>query len=101
MNLEEITGKLSQVIEVYAKKFSIRCDDDWLLMKLQEELGELTSAYLKLTQRARRGDATAESLEKNFREEVADVLAITLLFAKARGIDPEKALQEKWFRHFE
>jgi NTP pyrophosphatase (non-canonical NTP hydrolase) len=84
---------------VYSEKYSIQTSDDYYLLKIQEELGELSSAYLKLTQRARAKQATAEELEKNLREEVADVIAMTILFAKGRGIDVQSALEEKWFKY--
>ena len=99
MNLTQITQKLEQVSDVYAHKFSIRRDDDWFILKIQEELGELTSAHLKLSQRARTANATRADLEKNLQDEVADVLALTLLYAKHKGIDVDQALQNKWFKY--
>lgn len=99
MNLHEITNNLQNVIDGYAEKFDIRRDDDWFVLKIQEELGELSAAYLKLTHRARVGEATREQLEKNLNEEIADVVAMTLLFAKHRGVDVEQAIKDKWFRY--
>ncbi len=34
-------------------------------------------------------------------EEVADVIAMTLLFAQGQNMDVEKALREKWFKYLE
>jgi NTP pyrophosphatase (non-canonical NTP hydrolase) len=99
MNLNEISEQLGKVSDIYAEKFGIRRDDDWFVLKIQEELGELSSAYLKLTQRARVGEETQASLETNLKEEVADVIAMTLLFAKHKGIDVEQALKDKWFKY--
>tara|TARA_B110001454_G_C12723340_1_gene436787 strand:- start:6288 stop:6590 length:303 start_codon:yes stop_codon:yes gene_type:complete len=99
MNLKEISEQLGKVSDIYAQKFGIKRDNDWFLLKLQEEMGELSSAYLKLTQRARVGSETAADLEKNLRDEVADVMALTILFAKHRGIDVEQAIKDKWFQY--
>lgn len=99
MDLAEIGARLERVSNVYAEKFNIRRDDDWFILKIQEELGELSSAYLKLTSRGRRAEASEAELEQNLREEIADVLAMTLLFARSRGIDAEQALAEKWFKY--
>ncbi len=99
MNLNEITTALGKVSDIYAERFSIRRDDDWFILKIQEELGELASAHLKITQRARVGTDSKEVLEKNLRDEIADVIAMTLLFAKHKGIDPEQALKDKWFQY--
>jgi NTP pyrophosphatase (non-canonical NTP hydrolase) len=99
MNLNEISERLGKVSDIYAEKFGIRRDDDWFVLKIQEELGELSSAYLKLTQRARIGEETQAFLETNLKEEIADVIAMTLLFAKHKGIDVEQAIKDKWFRY--
>ena len=99
MGLRERSEDLSRVSDMYAERFGIRRDDDWFLLKIQEELGELTSAYLKLTQRAKVGDQSRAALETNLKEEIADVIATTLLFAKQRGIDVERALEDKWLRY--
>ncbi len=99
MNLNEISERLGKVSDIYAEKFGIRRDDDWFVLKIQEELGELSAAYLKLTQRARVGQDSQTELDKNLRDEVADVVAMTLLFAKHRGIDVEQAIKDKWFRY--
>lgn len=99
MKLDEITEKLGKVSDIYAEKFAIQRDDDWFILKIQEELGELSAAYLKLTQRARVGDNTRDDLEKNLRDEIADVVAMSLLFAKHKNIDVAKALDEKWFKY--
>ncbi len=99
MNLKEITEQLTKVSDVYAEKFNIRRDDDWFVLKIQEELGELSAVHLKLTQRARIGQATQAELDKNLKDEIADVIAMTLLFAKHRGIDVEQAIKDKWFKY--
>jgi NTP pyrophosphatase (non-canonical NTP hydrolase) len=99
MNLNEISDKLAMVSDIYSEKYNIRRDDDWFVLKMQEELGELSSAHLKLTQRARVGGESSESLNRNLRDEVADVLALTLLFARHKGIDVELAIKEKWFQY--
>ncbi len=99
MNLKEISDQLGKVSDIYAQKFGIKRDNDWFLLKLQEEMGELSAAYLKLTQRARVGSETPAELDKNLKDEVADVLALTLLFAKHRGIDVEQAITDKWFQY--
>ena len=99
MNLNEISEQLGKVSDIYAEKFDIRRDDDWFVLKIQEELGELTAAYLKLTQRARTGSDSHADLNENLKDEIADVVAMTLLFAKHRNIDVEQAIKDKWFRY--
>jgi len=99
LDIREPEEKVAQVSDVYAKKFEINRDHDWFLLKIQEELGELTSAHLKLSQRARIGTNSQDDLKKNLKDEIADVLAMTVLYARHRGINIEEALQEKWFKY--
>lgn len=99
MDTQEIESKLKTVFDVYTSKYGINPDSDYFLLKIQEELGELSAAHLKLTQRARLKEASQEQLEKNLREEIADVLAMTILFAKSKGLRMEDLLNEKWFKY--
>ncbi|MBC7457951.1 MAG: hypothetical protein H7235_06710 [Bdellovibrionaceae bacterium] len=99
--MKELTEKIYGICDIYAKKYEIEQSQDWLLLKIQEELGELNSAYLKLTHRGRVGTKTPAELETNLQEEIADVLAFVLLFARERGIDPELAIKNKWFKYLE
>ncbi len=99
MELSSIIEKLKTVSDGYAAKFGIDRTDDWFILKIQEELGELASAHLKLTQRARVGDKTQDELEKNLEDEIADVIALTLLFAEHKKIDVAQALNNKWFKY--
>ena len=99
MTLNELTSTLLQISDLYAKKFSIQRSDDWHLLKLQEEIGELTAAFLKLSARARVKEG--DNLKADLENEIADVLAMTLLFAKSQGVNPELALKNKWFKYLE
>ncbi len=99
MNLHELTEQLQKVSEIYAKKFDIKTNADWYVLKLQEELGELVASHLKLSQRARTGEKTPSELKKNFEEEIADVLAICLLLSKHQDIDVEQAIRNKWLQY--
>ncbi len=101
MELEGLVQNLSQVADLYAKRFDIERTPDWYLIKIQEELGELSSAYLKLSGRARLQDESNDQLRKNLEDELADVLAMTLLFAKSQGVDASKALQQKWYQYLD
>lgn len=90
MDLNEITNRLSKVSDIYADKFNVRRGDDWFVLKIQEELGELSAAHLKATQRARIGDTSQADLNKNPQDEIADVVSMTPLIARHRGIDIQK-----------
>ncbi len=90
---------VARVSDIYAQRNDIARDDDWYLLKLQEELGELTAEYLKLSGRGRLKGAAPAEIRMALEDEAADVLAMLLLFAHNNRIDLEAALERKWFRH--
>ncbi len=97
MTIQELTEKSDLVAQEYSTKFGIEYTDDWFLLKLQEELGELTRAHLMLSDRTRRKVSSEQEGKYALAEEIADVFAYTLLFAKRMNIDIEDAITKKWF----
>ena len=94
--LEALGERVGQVSDIYARRFDIRRDDDWALIKLQEELGELAQAHLRLSSRGRgAADETARA------DEAADVLCMLLLYCRRFGIDLDAAVARKWLAHLE
>jgi NTP pyrophosphatase (non-canonical NTP hydrolase) len=94
MELDELGDELEIISRVYERRFGVARTDDWLVLKLHEEVGELTQAYLARSGRSRdRGEVDAA-----FRAELADVLAQLLLVARRFDVDLEAELERKWFR---
>ena len=96
LTLAEVADSAERVSDIYARNFGIDRDDDWFLLKLQEELGELAQAHLRLSARGR-GEAT----EQDRADEAADVLCMLLLYCRRFGIDPEAAVRRKWLTWLE
>ena len=96
MDLDALTDQVEQISHVYAQRFGIDRDDTWFLLKLQEEVGELTQAQLMRDGQARTKGLTPDELDQAFRSEVADVLCQTLLLARHHGIDLDAEVQRKW-----
>lgn len=97
--LSELSEKVAAVSDIYAGRFDIRRDDDWYLLKLQEELGELTAEVLRASGRARRRDETLGAQRLALENEAADLFAMLLLFCRHQEIDIAAALDRKWFRN--
>ncbi|UFS60662.1 pyrophosphohydrolase domain-containing protein [Subtercola endophyticus] len=98
MNLEEASEAVESVSQVYAAKFGIDRTDVWFLLKLQEELGELTQAFVNLKGMGKdRGQSDADK-RTAFADECADVVAHVLLLARNEGVNLEAAIEEKWLR---
>ncbi len=85
--LDALTESLELVSQRYARIFGISRDPAWFLLKLHEEMGELTQAYLASTGQARAKGLSAPELRESFENEVADVLAHVLLLARHHGVD--------------
>lgn len=92
--LGELAGQIGRVSDIYARNYDIDRSGDWHLLKLQEEMGELTQAYLTATGRTRR-DAGPDA-RADMAREMADVLGMLLLLARDEGIDLDRAVEEKW-----
>lgn len=108
LTLDDLTERVEAVSALYASKFAVERDPDWFMLKLAEEVGELTQAFLVATGRTRpRGDAASSGGSPDgaavpdggaspLADEVADVLAHLLLLARSQGIDVEAAVRRKW-----
>lgn len=71
-------------------------DADWFVLKMQEELGELTQVWNKLTGRGRRRDRAEAALRDDLADEAADLLGHVLLFARRNELDLTAAIERKW-----
>ena len=108
LTLSGLGERVEAVSALYARKFGVDRDPDWFMLKLAEEVGELTQAFLVATGRTRpRGDAPPSGVAPDgvtghddgaspLADEVADVLAHLLLLARSQGVDVDVAVRRKW-----
>jgi len=100
MDIKALQADVLRISDIYAREHAIDRDragqGDWALLKLQEELGELTAEHLRMTGRAR-GQADAQAMG----DEAADVLGMLLIYCDRAGIDLEQAMQRKWLKWLE
>lgn len=96
MDLSALQADVLRISDIYAREHGIDRSGDWALLKLQEELGELTAEHLRISGRAR-GEADPKALA----DEAADVLGMLLIYCDRAGIDIEQAMQNKWLRWLE
>jgi len=99
MELKEIQDKVVKVSDKYSKVHSINRDNDWYILKLQEETGELIQNYLSFTNRGRNRNKSQKEIKQDFEDELSDVLGQILLIANNNNIDLEKTLKRKWFKY--
>lgn len=91
LDLASLSNLARRVSDIYAERFDIHRDPAWYLGKMSEELGEVTSAYLKL-----QGQGRGEASHRDLEDELADLLGFVLLFADWQGVDIGAALKRKW-----
>ncbi|MEU5867135.1 pyrophosphatase [Nonomuraea sp. NPDC047529] len=96
MDLRRLGRDVERVSDRYAALLGIVRDDAWYLLKLQEEVGELTQAYLMRAGQARTRGMTPEEIDAGFRAELADVLCHVLLMARHHGVDLAAEVERKW-----
>jgi NTP pyrophosphatase (non-canonical NTP hydrolase) len=93
MHLKTLQADVLRISDIYAAEHGIDRAGDWALLKVQEELGELTAEHLRMNGRAR-GAADAGKLG----DEAADVLGMLLIYCDRAGIDIERAMERKWLK---
>jgi NTP pyrophosphatase (non-canonical NTP hydrolase) len=97
MEIKEMQDRAAKVFFGDLKKNNIATSEDYLILKLTEELGEFVQSYLIHKKRCR--PVKYVDVKKSKRElskELADVLGIILVIAKTMKIDVEEALVKKW-----
>jgi NTP pyrophosphatase (non-canonical NTP hydrolase) len=80
----------------YAAANGLERDSDWFVLKLHEEIGELTQVWNRLSGRGRRHGRSEDELRESLADEAADVLGHILLFAETNGLDLAAAVERKW-----
>ena len=93
MELKALQADVLRISDIYAREHQIDRDRDWALLKLQEELGELTAEHLRLSGRAR-GAPDVGALG----DEAADVMGMLLIYCDRAGVDIEAAMRRKWLK---
>ena len=95
MNLKETALHCEKAWNQYAEKFQIHRDDEFYLFKMQEELGELTRAFLEL-RGSEKKSKTEEELKKKFASDVASLVGNALILALHFDVDLETDIKRKF-----
>ncbi|WP_313555120.1 MazG nucleotide pyrophosphohydrolase domain-containing protein [Agrobacterium cavarae] len=94
--LADLMQKFEKASASYAASNSIERDPDWFMLKLQEEVGEVTQAWNRLTARGRARGKTPEEMRQDLSDEVADLLGHVLLLAYHNQLDLIGSIERKW-----
>jgi NTP pyrophosphatase (non-canonical NTP hydrolase) len=99
MDFKELQSKVVQNAMDYGKKYDVKIDEEFALLKLYEEVGELAQAVLIHKRKSRPEKFVSEEISKNeLANELADILGMLIVNAHLLGIDLEEAIERKWIR---
>ena len=97
MQIKQLQKKISKILLSNSKRDNIKIDDDYLMLKLTEELGEFVQAYVVHNKRCRPEKyLSIQKSKKEMAKELSDVLGIILVIANNLNIDLEEAIVKKW-----
>ena len=94
--LSDLMQQFESASAKYAEVNGIERDPDWFMLKLQEEVGEVTQAWNRLTGRGRTKGKSREDLHQDLSDEVADLLGHILLLAHQNNLDLAGSIKRKW-----
>ncbi|WP_430251002.1 hypothetical protein [Neorhizobium sp. DAR64860/K0K1] len=98
---KELSDRIGQVGDLYARVHAIERSADWYLLKLTEELGELTAEHLLIAGRAKPNANGSGGTREALENEAADLFGQFVLYLRANEIDIEAAIERKWLRHLD
>lgn len=99
VEINELSERIEKLSARYGEDLGFERTGDWFLLKLQEEVGELTQAHLQITGRARTKGRSSAEIRATFELEFADVLCQLLLLARHHDVDLPDAVDRKWLAH--
>jgi NTP pyrophosphatase (non-canonical NTP hydrolase) len=94
--LRDLQRRFEAASAGYAAANGLTRDPDWFVLKMHEEIGELTQVWNKLSGRGRRHGRSEAELRASLADETADLLGHVLLFAEQNGLDLAAAIERKW-----
>lgn len=101
VTFKQLSDRISQVGELYARVHNIERSADWYLLKLTEELGELTAEHLLMAGRAKPNTDGSGGTREALENEAADLFGQFILYLRTNEIDIEAAIERKWLRHLD
>ncbi|MFZ6015110.1 MAG: MazG nucleotide pyrophosphohydrolase domain-containing protein [Patescibacteria group bacterium] len=97
MQFKDIQKGVINNAKKYKKKYKVKIDEDFALLKLMEEVGEFAQAVLIHRRKCRPEKYVDKKVSKaEVSKELADVVGMAMITAQVMGIDLEKAIDQKW-----
>ncbi|MBN2760263.1 MAG: hypothetical protein JXQ79_07165 [Rhodobacteraceae bacterium] len=94
--LKDLQARFNSASLSYCDIYGLERDADWVMLKLHEEIGELTQVWNTKTGRGRDKGMGEADLHHALSDEVADALGMLLIFAHQHDLDLTSAIARKW-----
>lgn len=99
MDFKELQNKVVLNAMNYGKKYNVEIDEEFALLKLYEEVGELAQAVLIHKKKSRPEKfVSEEASKKELANELADIMGLLIVNAHLLRIDLEEAIERKWIK---
>jgi NTP pyrophosphatase (non-canonical NTP hydrolase) len=97
MDFKTLQQKVVDNAISYGKKYGVEIDEDFALLKLYEELGELSQAVLIHKKKSRPEKHKPHHISKDeLAQELADVMGMVIVYANLVDVDLQEAIRKKW-----
>ncbi len=97
MDFKELQKGVVENAMKYGENYNVKIDEDFALLKLYEEVGELAQAVLVHRKKSRPEKHVSEDVsKKELAKELADVIGMAIVNAYLFDIDLEDAIEKKW-----
>jgi NTP pyrophosphatase (non-canonical NTP hydrolase) len=97
MTFGELQKGILKVAKLYSERFGVTIDQDFVLLKLVEEVGEYAQAVLVHRKKSKPEKHVSENESKKLiANELADIIGLAIINANLFDIDLENTIKEKW-----
>ena len=99
MDFKEIKKGAYENAKGYGEKYDIEIDEEFVMLKLFEEMGEFSEALLTYKNKSRPDkQLPKEESEAELAKELADVVGMAMVVAEVYDVDLEEAMKKKWLK---
>jgi NTP pyrophosphatase (non-canonical NTP hydrolase) len=97
MEFKEIQDKITKIFMENLKRDKIEVNDNYLALKMTEELGEFIQSYIVYKKQCRPEKYLSdEEAKKELSKELSDIIGLVFAISTYFEIDLEEALTKKW-----
>ncbi|NTU66583.1 MAG: hypothetical protein HGB08_01525 [Candidatus Moranbacteria bacterium] len=101
MEFKELQNKITLALARYGSDNGIRVDDEYVLVKLFEEMGDIAKTALIYKNKCEnRKMIPRDEAKKMIAVEIADTVGLLLAFASQLNIDVEEEIKDKWLSKY-